>query len=503
MEAVFSFFHNFPFISIILMMVCATITSILPPRYARRLSYAAVGTVFVLSVCTLLYVLKAGGSYVFLMGHFTAPWGNEIRVGTLEAVMAIVFSTVMFLSMLGGDTMLREQIEESRHNLYCIMIDLLMAALLAEVYTNDLFTAYVFIEIMTLTACALIMIRQNGHTLVAAVRYMIMNLIGSGLILIGITLLYGITGHLLMENIQQTITEMVKTHAYHLPLTVSLALLCVGVAIKSALFPFHTWLPDAYGYSTPASSAMLSSLVSKGYIFLLIKIFYRVIGMDSLFAGHDRIFDVLFIFGILGIIIGSVCAIREQDIRRMIAYSSVAQIGYIYAAFSLGTTAGFVAAIFQMISHASSKSMLFLASSGLSEASGGSKHFRALRSSAYRNPWAGVAFALGSMSMVGIPLLGGFIVKYYISSAAIALGGTRMILLVGSLAISTLLNTIYFLRTVMNIYNPHPVVESFPPYKASLSFKAAMVVFAIINIALGVCSGPIISAITSGLSMFA
>lgn len=497
------FFHNFPFFSIILSMVCATISSILPARYARRLTFGLVSAVFFLSVGTLLYVLRTGESFVFLMGHFPAPWGNEIRAGVLEAVMAITFSVVMFLSLLGGQGMLREQIEESRQNLYCIMVDLLMAALLSEVYTNDLFTAYVFVEIMTLTACALIMIRQNGHTLVAAVRYMIMNLVGSGLILIGITLLYGITGHLLMENIQRSIALLVQTGDYHLPLTVAIALLCVGVAIKSALFPFHTWLPDAYGYSTPASSAMLSSLVSKGYIFLLIKIFYRVIGLDSVLAGTARIFDVLFIFGLLGIVLGSILAIREHDIRRMIAYSSVAQIGYIYAAFSLGTTAGFVAAIFQMISHAFSKSMLFIACSGLSEASGGSKRFRDLRSSAYRNPWAGVAFALGAMSMVGIPLLGGFIVKYYISSAAISYGGTHMILLVGALAVSTVLNTIYFLRTVMNIYNPHPAVADFPPYKAPLSFKIAMGVFALANIVLGVYSGPIISAITSGLSMFA
>ena len=316
--------------------------------------------------------------------------------------------------------------------------------------------------------------------------------------------LYGITGHLLMENIQSAIASLVRAGNYELPLTVSLALLCVGVAIKSALFPFHTWLPDAYGYSTPASSAMLSSLVSKGYIFLLIKIFYRVIGMESIFlCNTSRIFDVLFLFGILAIVIGSVCAIREQDIRRMIAYSSVAQIGYIYAAFSLGTDAGFAAALFQMISHACSKSMLFIATSGLCEASGGEKRFRALRSSAYRNPFAGFAFTLGAMSMVGIPLLGGFIVKYAISSAAIAYGGAHMLLLLGALAISTVLNTIYFLRTTMNIYNPHPAMESFPPYKASLSFKAAMVAFALINVLLGVCSQPILSAISTGLSMFA
>ena len=136
----------------------------------------------------------------------------------------------------------------------------------------------------------------------------------------------------------------------------------VGLAIKSALYPFHTWLPDAYGYSTVSSAAILSSLVSKGYIFLLIKIFFRVVGFDIIV--DSKIVNILFVFGLFGMIMGSVNAILEHDIRRMIAFSSVAQIGYIYMGLGLGTTMGIVASIFHILSHASTKSLLFVAGVG-------------------------------------------------------------------------------------------------------------------------------------------
>ena len=151
---------------------------------------------------------------------------------------------------------------------------------MAQVYTNDAFTAYVVVEIMTISACSLIDARTKGRTLVAATRYMIMNLLGAVLFLLGIILLYDLTGHLLMSNMKEAVAELHATGEYTLPLTVVVALISIGLSIKSALFPFHTWVPDAYGYTTPASSAILSSLVSKGYIFLLIKIMYRVIGLD-------------------------------------------------------------------------------------------------------------------------------------------------------------------------------------------------------------------------------
>lgn len=321
-----SLWQNIPFLCIILCLLSAAITSVLKGDAAKRFAMGVLALVVGASVsmCVLMSGYKPG-SYTFMMGHFPAPWGNEIRVGLLEAVAATVFSGVMLLSLLGGDNRMDEHIGFERKNLYYVIVELLMAALLAQVYTNDLFTAYVFVEIMTIAACSLISGRIKGKTLVASTRYMIMNLLGSGLFLLGITLLYDLTGHLLMSNIQETVREISISGSYEQPLTVVIALLTVGLAIKSALFPFHTWVPDAYSYSTPSSSAILSSLISKGYIFLLIKIYYRVIGMDVIMQSH--IDNVLLIFALIGIVMGSISAIREKDIRRMIAFSSVAQIG--------------------------------------------------------------------------------------------------------------------------------------------------------------------------------
>ena len=177
------------------------------------------------------------------MGHFPAPCGYEIRVGLLEASMALFFCVVMFLCMLGGSRERSLEVEEPKENLYYVMVNLLLSSLLALIYTNDLFTAYVFVEINTISACGLIMIRQNGRTIEAATRYMIMSLLGSGLFLLGICFLYDVTGHLLMSNIKEQVTLLSESGTYHIPLLVSLGLLSIGLAIKSALYPFHALLP--------------------------------------------------------------------------------------------------------------------------------------------------------------------------------------------------------------------------------------------------------------------
>lgn len=454
-----------------------------------------------LSLILLLYLMGTGESYTYMMGHFPAPWGNEIRAGVLEAGMALFFSVIMLLSMLGGRKKLEEEVVESKHNLYYILVNLLLSSLLALVYTNDLFTAYVFVEINTIAACGLIMIRQNGRTIEAAVRYMIMSLLGSGMLLLGICMLYDLTGHLLMSNIKESVELIVAQGTYRVPFLVTIALMCVGLAIKSALFPFHAWLPDAYGYSTVSSAAILSSLVSKGYIFLLIKIIYRVIGFDIFKDSH--IIDVLFVFGLMGMIFGSLNAIEEDDIRRMIAFSSVAQIGYIYMGIGMGTEAGMTASVFHILSHAATKSLLFIAAIGLTDVSKGSRKFIDLTGAAYRNKWAGVTFTVGALSMVGVPMFSGFISKLLFAQAAVQ-NHAKMLPALIVLAISTILNAIYFMKTVIRIYTP---VEDTQYEKVTFKdmklYAVILICFIILNVALGISSQPVVDLIEQGLSMFA
>lgn len=502
-----AFVQNVPFFSIMLSMFSGIVSSVLPGKFARRLNTAMITAVGAMSAWLLVFIEQSGiGSYTYMMGHFPAPWGNEIRAGALEAVMAIFVCVIMLISLLGGRKKLDREVELTKHNIYYILCDLLLSSLLALIYTNDLFTAYVFVEINTIAAGGLIMIRQNGRCIEAAVRYMIMSLLGSGLLLMGICMLYDLTGHLLMSDIQRQVQMIMQAGEYHVPMLITIGIMTVGLAIKCALFPFHSWVPDAYGYSTVSSGAILSGLVSKGYIFLLIKIFYRVIGFEHI--ANSRILNILFIFGLCGMIFGSVSAIWEQDIRRMIAFSSVAQIGYIFMGFGLGTEAGVIAGIFHILAHGATKSLLFVSAIGLTDVSGSSRIFSDLTGAAYRNKAAGAGFLVGSLSMVGIPMFSGFVSKLLFAEAAVMQPDWKLFPTLIILAISTILNTIYFLKTVIRIYTP--VDASLIAQKGYFSlhfdqqrlYCLTMVLFIAVNMLLGLSSQPIIKLITTGLHEF-
>ncbi len=500
-----AFVQNFPFISILLSLFAGPVSSVLNGKAAKRLNLFVIAVIGAMSAAVLIFVLGTGQEYIYTMGHFPAPWGNEIRVGVLEAAMALFFCIIMLLCVTGGALERELEIEKTKQNLYYIMVNLLLCSLLALIYTNDLFTAYVFVEINTISACGLIMIRQTGRTFEAAVRYMIMSLLGSGLLLLGICFLYSLTGHLLMSNIREQTALLQASGEYHIPLLVAICLMSVGIAIKSALYPFHTWLPDAYGYSTLSSAAILSSLVSKGYIFLLAKIFYRVIGFDII--RESKVINVLFVFGVAGMIMGSVNAIKENDINRMIAYSSVAQIGYIYMGFGLGTASGMIASIYHIVSHAATKSLLFVAASGLTDASAKSKNFFDLTGAGYRNKLAGAAFTVGSLSMVGFPMFSGFISKLLFAQAAMGNRHKIMITMI-ALAVSVILNAVYFMKTVIRIYTPEKKTVVIDKGFQEISFweqpakSIALACFIVLNVFLGLFSEPVIGLIEQGLEMF-
>ena len=494
------FVLNVPFFSIMLCMMCGVASAMLPGRVARWVTAALGAAVAGLNLWLTVYLMQDPQSFVYWMGHFPAPWGNELRGGPLESALAVGFSLILMLSMLGGMKKMNEQVDRNKENLICVMLDLVLAAMMSMLYTNDLFTGYVFIEIMTLAACALIMSRQNGRTLVSAMRYMIMSLLGSGLTLLAITLIYNLTGHLLMENIRETLQVLSWNDQYTTPIITIIGLFFVGLGIKSALYPFHTWLPDAYGYSTPSASAVLSSIISKAYIFLLIKVLVRVIGLDV--VRQHNVLDLCFVFGIVGMIMGSVSAIFSHDLRRMVAFSSVAQVGYIYAGMGLSIEAGFAAAIFHMLMHAFAKSALFISSSALSDVSGNSKRFSDLRGAGFRHPTAGACFCVASMSLVGVPVLGGFVSKLYLSKAAIVHGGIHMWAMLIALAVSTLLNVLYFMKTVITLYRPQREGFHAPENKTGRLATVTMVGFIIANVLMGLMAEPIMQAIRTGLALF-
>ena len=496
-----SIVQNFPFFAIMLCMVSGVVTSVLKPRAALLTTLFVLGSVLLLNAGTLAMTLRLEQAYTFMMGHFPAPWGNEIRIGSLEALMATGLSLVLFFSMLAGHARLPALVTPQKTNLNNIMVDRAMAATLEMIYTNDLFTAYVFIEIMTIASCALIIVRQHGHTLVAATRYMVMNLLASGLVLLGISMLYGITGHLLMEPLNQSVREIYESGTYREVLTVVIALITISLGIKSAMFPFHAWAPDAYSFAPALSSSVLSGIISKAYLFLLIKFLWRVIGIDIIQS--QQIGSFLFYCGIGGMLVASVIAISQRDIRRMIAYSSVAQVGYVYIGIGMGTLAGLTAALFQMLAHSAAKSLLFISTGELTRVSGDHKRFHYLHGAGHRDVLAGIVFTFSAMSMVGIPFTGGFISKLQIALASMPFGGSIRALVLISLAISTLLNAVYFLHTVVSIYRKAPDIEYPRNERIPRHAAVALVISMLMTLYLGVGSGPIIRIIEAGIKMFA
>ncbi|MBQ7197428.1 MAG: hypothetical protein IJS40_08495 [Synergistaceae bacterium] len=496
------FAFNIPFASIFLLMITAIVTPLLPKRnrFNEKFSCCVIGLVAILSAY-LLYSLTNGGqslAFNFSMGHFPAPWGNELRAGPLEAILALFFCVAMLLSLTGNFSSTAEDIAPNRRQIFCVLVNLLMASLLALTYTNDLFTAYVFIEINTIAACAIVAVKEGAGTTRAAIRYLIMSLVGSGLVMIAICLLYDLTGHLLMQNMHGAIQVLMVTNEYTMPLTVALALITVGLGIKSALYPFASWLPDAHGTSTNASSAILSGLVLKGHIFTIIKIFYRVFGLDVIH--YLRMDTAIFIFGLVAMIMGSVHALRQKNIKRMIAWSSVAQVGYIFLGVGLNTVAGIAAACLHIIIHACVKPMLFSAAGGLSAVAGHKKNLHALMGTFYINRWAGLGLIAGAFSMMGIPAFAGFASKLSLTMASF--DHPFIVWSLAALATSSVLNALYYVPAVIVVLTKNKNAQNkiTAPEPTTL-YKFSMFVFLSLNFYLGLFCMPLLRLITRGVNV--
>ena len=498
------FYQNLPFFSIVACMLTGIFTSLIHDGkkafavHCTLLCIVAAAQAFVLSK-----VLPAGLAFDYQVGIVGHPWGNELRVGPLEAALSLTFTVVMLLCVLGGWEDLQHDIHPDKLHLYFVMCDLMLSSLMALVYTNDLFTAYVFIEINTIASCALVMAKDNGLTIAATMRYMVMSLLASGLFLFGLSLLYWITGQLLIPSVRDAIAVLYATGQYAVPLTIILGMMFIGLSVKSALYPFHTWLPDAHGSATTSSSAILSGLVLKGYIVLILKLICQVLTPEVFRGLHLN--NVFLMLGVLAMIMGSLNAIMETHVKRMIAYSSVAQVGYIFLGIGLGTPAAFVAAVYQILVHAFTKPLLFCCAGELASANWHHKHLYYLRGAGHNAPLAGFGFTLGGLSMVGVPLLGGFAVKFFLADAALA-GSWQLIVALGALAASSVLNALYYLPVIINIWSkdlhgdpdPLPGLRRKPVQPAFVLSTAGLGTMAV---ALGVWVGPVANALALGVSL--
>lgn len=492
-----AFLTNIPLFSVILCLICSVVSAVLNGKAARRLSLALCALVALGFGALTGYGLATGAVTTYLMGHVSHPWGNELCFGILEPLLVSAFALIMGLCLLGGKKQLEKDLETGKHRLYYVMSDLVLSSLIVLSTTNDVFTGYVFLEICTISACGLLMIRQIGRTTLAAIRYMLFSLLGSGLFLLGVILLYAITGHLLMPNLKDSIAALWESGRYRIVLLSAIGLITVGLAIKSGLFPFHFWMPDTYGYATPASGGILSGLVSKGYLFLLIRVIFRAFGTEVFY--QSGLSNILYVFGAIGIVVGSISALREKDVFRMIAYSSAAQIGYIFMGIGISPQLGVIAALFHVLTHAITKPPLFLSCAQFTELAGGRTRDD-WRGAGHANPLAALTFAVCAFSMIGIPLTMGFVSKYRFALAAFERTGLLVPTLI-VLAVSTVLNGWYFMRVIIALYLPPREKTPCVPLSRQGAYAIAAIVFTALNVLCGVAAKPLLQLIERGLGL--
>ena len=290
--------------------------------------------------------------------------------------------------------------------------------------------------------------------------------------------------------------ELVASRTYTLPLVVSALLMTLGLSIKSAQFPFHAWLPDAHASATTASSAVLSGLVLKGYLIILLKLILRVYGPSLLATTYMD--DLLFLLGLTGMLFASVAALRQEEVKSMIAYSSSAQISYIFLGLGLGTDAGLIAACYQILAHAMTKSMIFSGAGAMIRASNRGHYWSQLRGAARRAPLGGLAFTVGGLSLCGLPLLAGFSAKYCLAIAALDAQWQTAPALFG-LAASSVLNAMYYIPAILAIWGRGGEGEKLP---WKWEREGALVLFLLCNVVLGTAFGPIRDLIEQGLNLF-
>lgn len=428
---------HLPVLTVVGLLICAYLLPLFKPRlriFGQIFTFLAL----MASATASLYFLvtTATGDVVrYSVGGWDAPYGIEIMVTPLTAVVMLIVSTVTLLVYLYRifDT---SAPQGEAASWYDAVILLLVAGIFGIAQANDLFNLFVFIEICSLSACALVAASKEAKAAEAAFKYLMLCTIGSGFVLFAIGLLYIITGYLSFSYVRDSLQAvwMLYPHAVYL----SASFFIVGLGIKAALFPLHVWLPDAHSSAPTTSSALLSAIAVKAYILALIKLFYLVYGPELL--QKLAVDKILLFLGVAGVLGGSFFALVQSDMKRMLAYSTVAQLGYIFIGIGLGNAAGLTVAVFQIASHASMKATLFLVAGYFS--SQGKKKLIDYAGIGKTEPVLFGAFTVCALSMIGFPLLSGFITKWYLFKAALELQQYGVVLVI---VLSGLLNAAYFL----------------------------------------------------------
>ena len=418
----------------------------------RRESFVSVFAIGITFGClaistTLMGQVLGGEVIVYEFGGWPRPYGIEYRVDITNAFVLVIISFVASVVFVAGPRQARATIPEGREFLFYSAALLCLTGLLGVTITGDVFNVFVFMEISSLSSYILIALGRRRRALMAAFSYLVMGTIGATFLLIGIGLMYQMTGTLNMVDMAERLQHVSGTRT----ILVAVAFVVVGISTKLAVFPLHQWLPNAYSEAPPIVSAFLAATATKVAYYLLLRFCLGIFGAALVFETIE-IDRLLLPLSVLAMFVGSIAAIYQTDFKRLLAYSSIAQVGYMTLGFSLASEAGVAAGLIHVFNHALMKGALFLVAACVAWRVGSTK-IAAMRGLGQRMPLAMAAMVVAGLALVGVPGTVGFVSKWALVTAVLEKGWLLLALMI---MLSSVLSVVYIWRLVEVVYFAEP-----------------------------------------------
>lgn len=438
LEAVVNF--NFtPATMLILIFAAAPLSAVIGLKSETYRDMFSLNLIFVIFIMVLTMFPHVLDSPINVMLPSILAFGINFRVDQLTILMLIAASLLWLLAMIYSHNYMILK-EENRSRFYFWFL-ITFGGVTGALMANDILTMFLFFEIMYLSCYFLVAHNQSKEALRAGNRYIYMGIVGGLSMLLGISLLYIYTNTFVLVDIMAPLQEQWASNGPVIGLAITVIL--IGFSIKAAIFPMHFWLPEAHSCAPTPASAILSGMVIKVYVFSIIKFLFKVIGIDILRSISLHV--ILPPLAVVGMIMGSIFAIGQKDIKKILAYSTVAQVGYMILGIGLMSEKGLAAAMFHAITHVLMKSALFLCA-GAVILQTGKRDVRELEGIGYQMPVTMGVFTIGALAMIGIPGVNGFMSKWYLSIAALDLGKPIYVFMI---LISSFLNAMYYLPIVI------------------------------------------------------
>ena len=430
----------------IIVVLCPLMTSLLVvliPNIFFSWILTTLSTFLTFLFSILLYQEIQIHSYIsYALGKWMPPIGIEYIIDKVSIIPVIIISGISFIATIFAYKIMPEEIEKkSISKVYSLWL-LAIAGLLGLVTTGDAFNLFVFLEISSLASVALVAMgaHKDKQALVAAYNYLIIGAVGATLYVIGVGLLYGITGTLNMADLTNRISDLNNNRA----LIAGFGFMIIGIMVKAAVFPLHIWLPRAYAYAPSAVSVLLAATATKASLYILARILFSIFENSENLINNTLLFVILPL-SLLAMFAGTIMAIYEKDIKRLLAHSSVAQVGYITLAFAIGTKASVAAGFIHMFNHAIIKGGLFIAITSIGFYIKKRVTINNLSGLGREMPITFFCFVICSLSLAGLPLTAGFISKLYLIKASISSDDIWIAILI---LISSALSVVYLWKII-------------------------------------------------------